>query len=176
MENTTVFAGDSRGMVVPRGQYNYVLPRTEELLDTNRVHLIRKPNNATSIREGEDFYDQVRDYLIGSFDPEWSDHASKLEKRVLKRLHRGGHEKVAARLNLLIEFLADDGEKFSIESVLAFATLCSRLDHNTQVLASLAMTKGMLACSGAFLRSIRQRKMILIAEEFSIWSSFHQIG
>ena len=122
MENTTVFAGDSHGMVVPQGQYNYVLPRTEELLDTNRVHLIRKPNNATSIQEGEDFYDQVRDYLIGSFDPEWSDHASKLEKLVLKRLHRSGHEKVAARLNLLIEFLADDDEKFSKESVFAFAT------------------------------------------------------
>ena len=121
MENTTVLAGDSHGMVVPRGQYNYVLPRTEELLDTNRVHLIRKPNNATSIQEGEDFYDQVRDYLIGSFDLEWSDHASKFEKFVLKHLHRGGHEKVAERLNLLIEFLADDDEKFSIESVFAFA-------------------------------------------------------
>ena len=122
MENTTFFAGDSHGTAVPRWQYNYVLPETKELLDSNRARLNRKTDNATSTQEREDFYDQVRDYLLGSFDPEWSEHASELEKIVLKQLYREGHEKVAKRLSLLIEFLADDGESFSPKSVLAFAT------------------------------------------------------
>lgn len=122
MERTTFFAVDSYGAAVPRWQCNYVLVETRELLDSKRASLNRKKDNATSIQDSEDFYDQVRDYLLGSFDPDWSDHASKLEKLVLKHLHRNGHEKVAARLSLLIEFLADDDERFSIESVIAFAT------------------------------------------------------
>ncbi len=121
MENTAFFAGDSHGTTVPRWQYNYVQRETKELLGSNRERLNRKTDNATSIQEREDFYEQVRDYLLGSFDPEWSEHASEREKIVLKKLYREGHEKVAERLNLLIEFLADDGERFSIGSVLAFA-------------------------------------------------------
>lgn len=122
MERAAFFAVDSYSAAVPRWQCNYVLVETRELLDSKRASLNRKKDNATSIQDSEDFYDQVRDYLLGSFDPDWSNHASNLEKLVLKRLHRSGHEKVAARLNLLIEFLADDDEKFSIESVFAFAT------------------------------------------------------
>ena len=76
MENTTFSAGYSQGTAVPRRQYNYVLPKTKELLDSNRARLNRKTDNATSIQGGEDFYDQVRDYLLGSFDREWSEHAS----------------------------------------------------------------------------------------------------
>lgn len=121
MENATFFAGDSHGTAVPRRQYNYVRPETKELLGSNRARLNRKTDNATSIQEREGFYEQVRDYLLGSFEPEWSEHASELEETVLKQLHNEGHEKIAERLNLLIGFLADDGEKFSIKSVLAFA-------------------------------------------------------
>ena len=122
MENTTFFAGDSHSTAVPRRQYNYVQKETKELLDSNRAHLNRKTDNATSIQEREDFYTQARDYLLHSLDPEWSEHASELEKILLKKLYREGHEKVAERLNLLIKFLADDDESFSLESVLAFAT------------------------------------------------------
>ncbi len=121
MENTTVFAGDSHGAAVPRRQYNYVRRETKKLLDSNRAHLIRTIANATSIQEGETFYDEAREYLLDLFDPEWSEHASGFEKHVLKRLHEEGHEKIAERLNLLIEFLAEDGEKFTRESVFTFA-------------------------------------------------------
>lgn len=122
MENAIVFEGDSHRTAVLQRRYNFVLPITEELLDSNRVHLIRKQSNATSTQENEvAFYDQLCEYLIGHLDPEWSEHASKFEKKILKRLHREGHERIAERLNLLIEFLAEDGEHFSNESVEAFA-------------------------------------------------------
>lgn len=121
MVSTAFIAGDSPGTTVPRWQYNYVQRETKELLGSNRARLSRKTDNATSIQEREDFYEQVRDYLLGSLDPEWSEHASELEEMVLNQLYGEGHEKVAERLSLLIGFLADDGERFSIESVFAFA-------------------------------------------------------
>ena len=131
MENTTVFAGDSHGTALLRRQYNYVRRETKELLDSNRAHLIRKTDNATSFQEGETQYDQACEYLLALFDPEWSEHASKPEKKVLEFLHREGYGKIAERLNLLIEFLADDGESFSLASVFTFAqfTITNRLQY-----------------------------------------------
>ena len=125
MENTSVFEGDSHGTAIPRRQYNYVRVATKELLGSNRARLNRNADNATSIQESEEFYDQVYKYLVGPFDPEWSEHASEIEKYFLKILQREGHEKTAERLNRLIEFLADDGESFSPDSVAAFTGFVS---------------------------------------------------
>lgn len=67
------------------------------------------------------FFDQVYDYLLSAFDPKWSEQASIRETKILDLLHKEGFEKIAARLDLLIEDLAEDNEVFTWESLLAFA-------------------------------------------------------
>ena len=120
MSTTIDHAGDSQSTAIPRRQYNYVLAESKKLLGSNRTHLIRKTDVAISIRKRESVFDQACEYLLGLFTSKWSEYASESEKHNLDRLYREGHEKIANRLDLLIEILADDDDKLAPESVEAF--------------------------------------------------------
>ena len=120
MSITTVDAGDSRGTAIPRRQYNYVLVESKKLLGSNRTHLLRTTDVAISNKDRNLVLDQAREYLLGLFTSGWSEYSSESEKYNLDRLYREGHEKIAKRLDLLIEVLADDDDKLAPESVEAF--------------------------------------------------------
>ena len=121
MSITIVHAGDSQGTVVPRKQNNYVLVESRKLLDSNRAHLIRETDSAISTKDRESVFDKACEYLLASFTIKWSENASELEKQIMDRLYRKGHENAAKRLDHLIDVFAEDGDKLIPESVEAFA-------------------------------------------------------
>ena len=120
MSTTIVHADDSQGTTIPRRQYNYVLVESRKLLGSNRRHLIREKDFTFSTKDRELVFRQAREYLLGLFTTGWSEHASESEKYKLDRLYSEGHERIAKRLDILIEILADDDDKLAPESVEAF--------------------------------------------------------